>query len=898
MKLADRTVEVHSAGISASNQFTIAQTSKMFKILSDSLYSDKVMAVIRELATNAYDSHISAGNKNPFLVKLPTAADPNFTVRDYGTGLSQADMESLYTTYGASNKNNSNDFVGCLGLGSKSPFAYTKSFTTTSYFNGTQYTYIAAIDDAGVPTLNLIHSCETDQPNGLEISFAVKQYDFTEFSQKAIRIFHYFRIKPIITGGVHWDFTKDYDNKNIVISGEGWRVCRLNNDNKLFPNHSHRINSGVIAIMGNIAYPVETENLIGEEKTETPDHIARWNRAFNKADIASWKSFVSEVINHGLYLELDFGIGELEMDVSREGLQYTKTVIKNLRAKTQEIFAELKDMFSEKIAAAKTKVEAISTYYQLNDLAGGWGVGASWTDSKGKVHDISSGADLEYKFKKSKNLYVFNYRTAGYRSRRMIYLTDKIHHETLTGKGANYWNSTRKNGEMKFFYCDIAATETAKKILTKYSNTNDCFAYLMVDTEDHKDVENGFDQLIEDVGQDNILKVSDYRDLLKSTTPRKASNKGSKGSVSDQDAFLIIGDHKGTNPLSIDYNSSSYMRSMTSDRLDEFLEEDTIVYIPILRYASVNGYPSIDEIHTQFSADNLKRVPDFLGDTNIYAIKHNFVNKLIEEGYNLIDFNSWIEQRLKDYNNDKFAEMIKFNAMVEKCKKELATVDSTTSDYYGRGSIDKTVLYHVLNIFGLDYDKYISNKNFVKCLDSLMVIEFFADTIHREKFDMNRFSHVDYYGLITKLLSDIGINGLNSKEIKTMNIAYNTLNHILSKFYIETDDHGRQNTKLYDKYMNLIRVDTGDIYKMPSMDTIRNTLKAEVDKNPLLKYIIASVSVDGNLRGLNKNPNPLKQVEGSGSRYNYYNNNGGRESWFQKLDDVESFRQQLSSTIG
>ncbi|MFM7987183.1 MAG: hypothetical protein ACKPKO_48515, partial [Candidatus Fonsibacter sp.] len=80
-----------------------------------------------------------------------------------------------------------------------------------------KYTYIAAIDDNGVPTLNLFNTCETDQPNGLEISFAVKQYDFTEFSQKAIRIFHYFKMKPIIEGGV-MPSLKDhaYSNKNIV----------------------------------------------------------------------------------------------------------------------------------------------------------------------------------------------------------------------------------------------------------------------------------------------------------------------------------------------------------------------------------------------------------------------------------------------------------------------------------------------------------------------------------------------------------------------------------------------------------------------------------------------------------------------------------------------------------
>jgi len=297
MKLADRVIETHSAGVQSASGFTIAQTSKMFKILSDSLYSDKVMAVIRELSTNAYDSHISAGNKNPFKVTLPTAANPNFIVRDY--------MESLYTTYGASNKNDSNDFVGCLGLGSKSPFAYTKSFTTSSYYDGQKYTYIAAIDDNGVPTLNLFNVSDTDEPNGLEISFAVKQYDFTEFSQKAIRIFHYFKMKPIIEGGVITSL-KDhaYSNKNIVISGEGWRVCRLANDNTHYPSTYHHIDSGIVALMGNIAYPVVASQLVGEQKADQPEHIAKWNRAFGKADIDSWKSFVTEILNQNLYLEL------------------------------------------------------------------------------------------------------------------------------------------------------------------------------------------------------------------------------------------------------------------------------------------------------------------------------------------------------------------------------------------------------------------------------------------------------------------------------------------------------------------------------------------------------------------------------------------------------------------
>lgn len=879
MKLADRTVEVHSAGINNSNQFTIAQTSKMFKILSDSLYSDKVMAVIRELATNAYDSHISAGNKNSFKVTLPTAANPNFSVRDYGTGLSQKDMEHLYTTYGASNKNDSNDFVGCLGLGSKSPFAYTKSFTTTSYFNGTQYTYIAAIDEAGVPTLNLIHSTDTNEPNGLEISFAVKQYDFQEFSQKAIRIFHYFKMKPIIEGGVYWDFTKEYSQRNVVIDGEGWRVCRLNNDNMKFPSSYYRIQSGVVALMGNIAYPVEVSHLVGEEKAETPDHIAKWNRAFNKADIASWKVFVAEIIDQGLYLELDFGIGELEMDVSREGLQYTKNVVKTLREKTQDIFVELKKNFSDKIATAKTKVEAIQTYYQMNDLAGGWGVGASWTDSSGKDHSINSGEDIEYKLDKEENLYVFNYRTAGYRSRRMVYLTDRIHHDTLTGKGYNYWDS-KKNGEMKFFWCDISATETAKKIITKYCNANDCFAYLMVDSNDHTRVSSGFKSLVKDVGEHNILNVSDYRDLIK-TTPKNRASKDSKGNVSDQEIFLILGDTKDTKSLNYDYNDAHYMRSLSQERLDDLENEDEIIYLPIVRYGIAdNIYP---EIHKLCGYKDFLTQHKIIDNTNVYAIKKSVVDRLKKDGYNLVDFNTWFKKRLKKLNDIKFKDIYQFNDLVQKCKNEY-NLDDKNERSYREGYVDRQFLFHILNVFGLEYEKFINKPNIVDTINSLMIVEFFADTIHRESFDIARFKKDDYYAHMTKLLHDFGVNGLDSAKIKDANVVYNQINGMLTTIY---------NDDVVGQYQKIFKSASNGQYDCPKMADLRKTIKVEVDNNPMMKYIMCIHPVSGNLREL-RNTNPLKQLDAE----NYYSRSDDR--WLNKMDDsrVEELKLSFGQIIG
>ena len=123
--------------------FKLKADPKAFNILSDKIYTNKVKAVIREISTNAYDAHVAAGNDEPFDVHLPTDLEPWFSVRDYGTGLSHEDCMEIYTTYFHSTKTDSNDYVGALGLGSKSPYSIADSFTVTSWFNGEKRVYSA-----------------------------------------------------------------------------------------------------------------------------------------------------------------------------------------------------------------------------------------------------------------------------------------------------------------------------------------------------------------------------------------------------------------------------------------------------------------------------------------------------------------------------------------------------------------------------------------------------------------------------------------------------------------------------------------------------------------------------------------------------------------------------------
>ena len=117
--------------------FTIKASGKAFDILSNKLYKYKVRAVVRELSTNCDDAHKLNGNENrPFYIKAPTRLDPRFVIRDYGPGLNHNDMMTMYKTFFESTKNNSNDFIGALGLGSKSPLSYTSTFNVVSYHDG------------------------------------------------------------------------------------------------------------------------------------------------------------------------------------------------------------------------------------------------------------------------------------------------------------------------------------------------------------------------------------------------------------------------------------------------------------------------------------------------------------------------------------------------------------------------------------------------------------------------------------------------------------------------------------------------------------------------------------------------------------------------------------------
>ena len=322
MKLKKPDIRIESAGIESTTRFTIEATSQSFGVLSSTIYEDKIKAPIRELSTNAYDAHVEANCADrPFEVHLPNALDPEFRVRDYGISMSHDQIMTLYTTYFASNKRESNELNGCLGLGSKSPFAYTNQFWVTAYQDGKKRHYVATVDVDG-PRFDQYPACETDEENGLEIGFTVKEDDFNSFKNKAESVYKYFKTQPNVTGV---DF-QHAEPEKYKVAGSCWRYVGSYDDS--------------MAIMGNIGYPIDDEYFYSKDESY-------WERSNNK---------YCQLLKSGVHI--DFEIGELSMTASREGLEYTDEVVQVIKDKIDLIYKEMQDNVDKEFDSCESLYDA------------------------------------------------------------------------------------------------------------------------------------------------------------------------------------------------------------------------------------------------------------------------------------------------------------------------------------------------------------------------------------------------------------------------------------------------------------------------------------------------------------------------------------------------------------
>jgi hypothetical protein len=331
MIITDEKQQVLVAGAQSVDAFTIKASAKAFQILSSNLYSNPLGSMIRELSTNAYDAHVMVGKADePFHLTLPNRLEPSFKIRDFGPGLSHNDIMNIYTTFFESTKTNSNDMVGCLGLGSKSPFGVSDSFTVTSFFQGEKTIYSAFLNEDRIPSIALFHKEPTDEPNGLEIEVAINADDFRVFNREVNGQLKYFKTKPLVFGNSNfeWNVEEEY-----LYSGSNWKMVK--------GGGSPRV------VQGQIQYPINVRNM-GKEFDEASD-------------------VVRELLNKSVLFEVN--IGDVNIAPSREALSYDAKTNQNIIKAAEKILEELPVQIAEAIQSEPSEYLARLKYSEImNDL--------------------------------------------------------------------------------------------------------------------------------------------------------------------------------------------------------------------------------------------------------------------------------------------------------------------------------------------------------------------------------------------------------------------------------------------------------------------------------------------------------------------------------------------------
>ena len=558
-----------------TTQYSIKASAKAFKILSDGLYSDKIAAPIRELSTNAYDAHVAQGNTNtPFDVHLPSVAEPWFSIRDYGIGMSKQELQTTYTTYFDSNKTHSNDFVGCMGLGSKTPFTLSDAFTVTSIKDGKMTTVINYLDE-DVPNFSIISEENTDEASGTEIKFTPTEANtYDKLRESAQRILGYFDVTPNLTIG---STKEEVKVPNRMLEGNGWYYV----DSQLTYSDS-------IILMGNVAYPFNFSDVSDDFEKKHG-----WSETYE------YRRLVSNLV-------FRVPIGNLDVTASREEIGWTSEGREYMVNFVERVYNEIKDIMNEQLNNCENFWDARilfnsmigynEEYYSDIDRESNGRIGHfKWTEQLSW-----NGLDVSERYgdvSKNPNLQKMEYRLfwLGYAKRNRYSSGDKVNRRSDVNGILPF------DAEVEFFQNDLPTGSVSR--VNHYVRENNQKVVLVFDKFSNKER-----KYLKLIGYPS--KVRKTSELEKPTVNRTTSTK-TKGT--------IIACKK------IDDCGWNHACNFSSDEELLLNSKKTIYYVPIRNWKIIHKN---DEYHNSRHLEQLlKRVLE-QDEVDIYGIKIGQTKKL------------------------------------------------------------------------------------------------------------------------------------------------------------------------------------------------------------------------------------------------------------------------------
>lgn len=311
MKLNIAKINIETSGDMEEKMFSIDDVGMIFDILRNRMYSDPIRAICREISCNARDANREVGNEHiPCEISLPNSWEPYYKIKDFGPGISPDRMENIFIRYTASTKRNDNTQTGGFGIGSKTPFSYSDTFSIETNVDGIKYNYTCFIDETKVGKLLLMSSDITTDPNGTEIIIPVKSHDFYKFKDDTEFTTRHWKVKPVIRDGslTYSDFTPSFTGKN-------YAIAKSDNDYAL---------REVKLIIDDIEYPLDLDSLKNKSKSE-----------------------IFGAIKGVLYLY--FNIGDLSLSATREAVHLDAPTQALINSRFTDILNDFKTNITNQI---------------------------------------------------------------------------------------------------------------------------------------------------------------------------------------------------------------------------------------------------------------------------------------------------------------------------------------------------------------------------------------------------------------------------------------------------------------------------------------------------------------------------------------------------------------------
>lgn len=325
--------DINTEATCEENDITIAEDSNslIFTIFTKNMYSNPIGSVVREITSNCFDSHIEAGVDTPVLIKMFKDNETNTTYisfNDYGVGMSPERIKDIFSVLFKSTKRADNEQIGGFGLGSKSVLAYKRysglgeaeydnSYFIITNYNGIKYIY-NIYESAKNPKYTLLHSEPTTEHNGTEVRIPVLDKDISSFERELNRQLYYFE-------NIYFE---GFSNNNL----NDYKIIKA----KTFLYRGDSYSSNIHVCLGKVAYPIDYSAL-----------------GLNSSD-------------YSLPLAIKLNIGDINVSVSRESIDYSEKTIKLLKSKLEEVKAEVKALLQKQYE----NIITLEDYFKVSNKFG------------------------------------------------------------------------------------------------------------------------------------------------------------------------------------------------------------------------------------------------------------------------------------------------------------------------------------------------------------------------------------------------------------------------------------------------------------------------------------------------------------------------------------------------